>query len=202
MPQPVLPQLPGPTSGLAIGVIGGSFDPAHSGHAHVIETARKALGLDWVWVIPARGNPLKRTQTPFAERLAGARTTLAGPRTRISTLEHDAGLTYTIDLIHYLRRRAPDARFVWIMGGDNLAQFSRWKAWDSVAREIPIAVVSRPGAFPRAGLSAFARRFANARLPAVGARSLPTRTAPAWVYLTAPFDPQSSTALRARRQPA
>lgn len=198
----ILPPLPGPTHGLAIGVMGGSFDPAHSGHAHVIETARKALGLDWVWVIPARSNPLKRTQTPFAERLSGAGKILAAPRTRISTLEHDADLTYTIDLIRYLRRRAPGARFVWIMGGDNLAQFNRWKAWDHIACEIPIAVVSRPGAFPKAGLSAFARRFADARLPATAARSLPGRTAPAWVYLAASFDPQSSTALRGKRQPA
>jgi len=192
-------RLPGPTRGLAIGVMGGSFDPAHSGHAHVIETARKALGLDWVWVIPARGNPLKKTQTPFADRLAGARKALGGPRTRVSTLEREAGLTYTVDLIRYLRRRAPGARFVWIMGGDNLSQFNRWKAWVAIAREVPIAVVSRPGAFPKAGLSAFARRFASARLPSTEAGALPDRAAPAWVYITAPFDPQSSTALRSAR---
>ncbi len=191
-------RLPGPTSGLTIGVMGGSFDPPHSGHAHVIETARKALGLDWVWVIPARGNPLKTTQTPFAKRYAAARALFTAPRTRVSTLEHDAGLTYTIDLIRHLRRRAPDAHFVWIMGGDNLAQFHRWKAWGTIAREIPIAVISRPRASPKAGLSPFARRFADARLPAASARFLARSPSPAWIYLTAPFDPQSSTALRAK----
>jgi nicotinate-nucleotide adenylyltransferase len=198
----LLPPLPGPTRNLAIGLMGGSFDPPHSGHAHVIDTARKALGLDWVWVIPARGNPLKRTQTPFAQRHAAARDLLTAARTRVSTLEHDAGLTYTIDLIRFLKRRAPGARFVWIMGGDNLSQFHRWKAWDAIASEIPIAVVSRPGAFPKAGLSPFARCFAEARLPATAAATLASRPAPAWTYIAAPFNPQSSTALRQKRQPA
>jgi nicotinate-nucleotide adenylyltransferase len=190
-------KLPGPSRGLSIGLMGGSFDPPHSGHRHVAQAALTALDLDWVWVIPARGNPLKRTQTSFEQRLQGARAALAGPRIRISAIEHDLGLTYTIDLIRALKRRAPAARFVWIMGADNLPQMTRWKAWERVAAEIPIAVVSRPGANPRAGLSPFARRFASARRAPSAGRALVLLKPPAWIYLTAPFDPASSTALRA-----
>lgn len=190
-------RLPGPYRGLRIGVMGGSFDPPHSGHAHVIETGRKALGLDWVWVIPAAGNPLKRTQTAFAKRLDAARGRLSGPRTRVSALENDLGLTYTIDLLRALKRRAPDARFVWIMGGDNLNDFHRWRSWEAVARLVPIAVVSRPGASPKAGLSRFARRFAQQRV--ANPSALARRDAPAWTVIAAPYDPASSTALRKRR---
>lgn len=197
--RPIRHRLPGPAAGLRIGLLGGSFDPAHSGHAHLISVARRRLGLDAVWVIPAAGNPLKRTQTPFAERASGAQRLLAGPGVRVSTIERDLGLTYTIDLIGALQRLAPSARFVWIMGADNLRDFHRWRAWTRIAERVPIAIVSRPGASPKAGLSRFARRFAGARYAPEAASSLPQRTAPAWVYLTAPLDPTSSTVLRNRR---
>jgi nicotinate-nucleotide adenylyltransferase len=190
-------RLPGPAGALAIGVMGGSFDPPHSGHAHVIETARKALGLDRVWVFVAAGNPLKRTQTAFVDRFAAAQRRLGGRRTIISALEAELGLIYTIDLLERLKRRAPNARFVWIMGGDNLSQFHRWRRWKEIARLVPIAVVSRPGAGPRAGLSRFARSIPGARIPEQAARSLKNRPPPAWVYISAPLDPTSSTDLRA-----
>lgn len=178
--------------------MGGSFDPPHSGHAHVIETARRAVGLDRVWVFVSPGNPLKRTQTALADRLASARRRLGGRRTDVSDLETHLGTRYTIDLLRALRRLAPRARFVWIMGADNLRDFHRWRQWREIARLVPIVVVSRPGASPRAGLSRFARQYAHVRLPQAAARTLGRRAAPHWVYIAAPFDPVSSTELRAR----
>jgi nicotinate-nucleotide adenylyltransferase len=190
-------RLPGPANGLAIGLMGGSFDPPHSGHVHVIETARRALGLDRIWVCVAAGNPLKKTQTAFADRLAATRRRLGGRRTIVSALEAELGLIYTVDLLRRLKRRAPRARFIWIMGADNLSQFHRWRRWREIARLVSIAVVSRPGASPKAGLSRFARTFAGARLPEMSARTLRNRRPPAWLHITAPFDPVSSTELRA-----
>lgn len=196
-PHPLF-RLPSPPNGLAIGLMGGSFDPPHSGHAHVIETARRALGLDRVWVFVAAGNPLKKTQTAFTDRLAATRRRLSGRRTTVSALEAELGLVYTIDLLKRLKRRAPHARFVWIMGGDNLAQFHRWRRWREIARLVPIAVVSRPGGNPRAGLSRFARSLPGARLTEDAAQTLKNRLPPTWVYISAPFNPTSSTELRAR----
>ena len=189
--------LPGPSMNLSIGLLGGSFDPPHAGHAHVIETARKHLGLDWVWVLPAAGNPLKATQTPFDDRLLNAGAMFTAPRTRVSSFEDDTGLSYTCDVIPALRSRAPTARFVWIIGADNLANFHLWKQWRGIANAVPIAVISRPGAFPAAGLSRFARAFADARVPQAQAQSLPYLHPPAWTLIKAPHDPHSSTALRA-----
>jgi nicotinate-nucleotide adenylyltransferase len=191
--------LPGPANGLTIGVMGGSFDPAHSGHAHVIDVARRALKLDQVWVLVAPGNPLKKTGTKLDERLAGAGKLLASRTTRVSAFEHDAGLIYTIDTLRALKRLAPTACFVWLMGGDSLRDFHRWKSWQAIARLVPIAVIARPGASPKAGLSRFARQFADARLPSGAAPALASRRAPAWVYLPAPFNPASSTAIRNRK---
>jgi nicotinate-nucleotide adenylyltransferase len=188
--------LPGPTSGIAIGLMGGSFDPPHAGHAHVIDTARRMLALDRIWVFVAAGNPLKKTQTAFIDRLAATERRLGGRRTLVSALEAELGLRYTIDVITRLKRAAPNARFVWIMGGDNLRDFHKWKRWREIAKLVPIAVVSRPGAMPKAGLSRFAHNFGSYRLDPRAAALLKNRRPPAWVYLPAPLDKTSSSELR------
>jgi nicotinate-nucleotide adenylyltransferase len=197
--RPARLRLPSVPDDLAIGIMGGSFDPPHSGHVHVIETARRAAGLDSVWVFVAAGNPLKKTQTPFSDRLAAASHRLGGRRTHVTGLEGQLGLRYTIDLLRRLKRAAPRARFVWIMGADNLRDFHLWRHWRTIAKLAPIIVVARPGASPKAGLSRFARQFAPNRLAQSTARTLARRIPPAWVYIPAPLDPMSSTQLRALR---
>lgn len=197
---PARPRLPTLTDGLTIGLMGGSFDPAHSGHAHVIATAQHALHLDRVWVLVSPGNPLKKTQTALQDRLATARRRLGGPRVAVTAVEQQLGTRYTIDLLRKLKRLAPRAHFVWIMGADNLRDFHRWRDWRHIANLATIAVVARPGANPKAGLSRFAQQFAQHRQPQSAAATLARRTPPAWVYLTAPFDPVSSTELRAQMQ--
>lgn len=177
--------------------MGGSFDPPHSGHAHVIESARRALALDRIWIFVAAGNPLKNTQTAFVDRLAAAHRRLSGRRTVVSGLEAQLGLRYTIDLLKRLKRSAPAARFVWVMGADNLRDFHRWRSWREIARLVPIAVIARPGANPKAGLSRFARFLSGHRLPEDAAQTLKNRKPPAWVYITTPLDRTSSTELRA-----
>lgn len=191
-------RLPSSPGDLAIGVMGGSFDPPHSGHAHVIDTARRAAGLDRVWVLVSPGNPLKKTQTALVDRLAAARRRLGGPRIIVSDIESRLGLRYTVDILRRLKRLAPRARLVWIMGGDNLRDFHRWREWQEIAKLAPIVVVARPGANPKAGLSRFARQFAAHRLPQSAARTLARRKPPAWTYISAPLDPVSSTDLRAQ----
>jgi nicotinate-nucleotide adenylyltransferase len=191
-------RLPSPPGDLVIGLMGGSFDPPHSGHAHVIATARRSVGLDRVWVLVSPGNPLKRTQTALVDRLAAARRRLGGPGVVVSDVESRLGTRYTIDLIRALKRNAPRARFVWIIGGDNLRDFHRWKEWRAIARLVPIVVVARPGASPKAGLSRFAKQFGARRVKQEAARTLARREPPCWTYVTAPFDPVSSTELRAQ----
>ena len=191
--------LPGPTRGLRIGLFGGSFNPAHSGHLHVAETAMKRLQLDWVWWIVARGNPLKTAHGDFTERLASARAAAHHPRMIVTDIEARLGLTYTSDTLAAIVARAPEAHFVWLMGADNMAGFHHWQNWQGIAQTLPIAVIARPGVGPGARNSPFARRFAENRIPSAAARTLATTPPPAWTYLAAPLDPSSSTALRAAR---
>ncbi len=195
---PARPRLPSSPGDLVIGLMGGSFDPPHSGHAHVIATAQRALGLDRVWVLVSPGNPLKKTQTALSDRLAAAQRRLGNRRTVVTGIESRLGTRYTIHLLRQLKRLAPHARFVWIMGADNLRDFHRWKDWRHIANLVPIVVISRPGASPKAGLSRIARQYAGRRLPQSAAATLARHKPPVWVYLTAPLDPVSSTDLRAR----
>lgn len=188
--------LPGPANGLAIGLLGGSFNPAHDGHLHVAETALRRLKLDAVWWIVARGNPLKSVHGDHEERLDSARRVARGHRQRVSDVETKLGLTYSIDTIRVLKVRAPSARFVWLMGADTIVDFHRWKAWREVGMSLPIAVVARPGT-RMSKATPFRRRFAAAYVPEAGAARLANLSAPAWTYLRAREHAVSSTALRA-----
>lgn len=186
--------------GMRVGLFGGSFNPAHEGHAHVAETALRRLGLDRVIWLVSPQNPLK----PAAEsarlkvRMASARACARGPRMIVSNIETRAGSVYTIDILRILKQRHPGVRFVWLMGGDNLNSLHGWRGWADIMREMPVAVIARPGAELKSRSAPAARRFAFARLSSREARTLAGRAAPAWLYLRAPFNFASSTALRAR----
>jgi nicotinate-nucleotide adenylyltransferase len=183
---------------MRVGLFGGSFNPAHEGHAHVAETALRRLRLDRVVWLVSPQNPLKPTHETAAltRRVRGALRFAQGPSMIVSDAETRIGAFYTIDTLRVLKARFPGVCFVWVMGADSLAQFHRWRGWGQIMRETPVAVVARPGATLKSRTAPAARRFARARIPASAAASLACRRPPAWVYLTAPLNFTSSTALR------
>jgi nicotinate-nucleotide adenylyltransferase len=170
---------------MRVGLYGGSFNPAHEGHAHVADEARKALGLDKVIWLVSPQNPLKdrRETASLARRLAQTRKVAASPANIVTDLESRLGSAYTADTLRWLKRRYRGVRFVWIMGSDNLFGFHRWRAWKAIAWETDVAIVPRPGAGARAQL-------------APGGRYL--RRAGRTRFLETPLHHASSTALRVR----
>jgi nicotinate-nucleotide adenylyltransferase len=182
---------------MKVGLLGGSFDPAHLGHAHVAETARARLGLDGVWWLVSPQNPLKPASTPLRGRLASAQSVATGPGMIVTDVETKLQTHFTIDTLKALKKRFPGVLFVWLMGADNLAGFEQWRGWQDIARLIPICVVSRPGAGPRARLGRLAQRFPNARKSLESAMICPRAKPPVWVFIPARWNPLSSTALRA-----
>ncbi len=140
---------PGPVSpGMKIGLLGGSFNPAHEGHLHVSGVALKRLGLDYIWWLVTPQNPLKSKMgmAPLYDRLAYAADNFEQhPRVIVVDIETTLGTHYTIDTLTALRQRFHQVNFVWLMGSDNLASFQRWKRWRDIAKAMPIAVVMRPG---------------------------------------------------------
>lgn len=192
------PKPPGPVApGLRIGLLGGSFNPAHEGHIHLSELALARLGLDYVWWLVSPQNPLKapRDTPPLAARLAQARKFASHPRIVVTDIERMLGTHYTIDTIAALQRRFPQLRFVWLMGSDNLASFDRWKNWPSIARRVPIAVILRPGSTLAPLHSKAMQRFSRARCGNV--RGLTRARPPAIAILGGVLNAQSSTAIRA-----
>ena len=184
---------------MRIGLLGGSFNPAHAGHRHIIELARRRLRLDQVWLLVSPGNPLKpeRGMARFERRLASARGIADGRRVIASAIEATFGTRYTIDTLRRLLRQFPRVRFVWLMGADILDQLPRWRRWLEFVRRIPFAVLPRPGYNHRALSTRAAHRLARARRPSRCAAVLAELGAPAWVFLQVPQHAASATAIRA-----
>lgn len=181
-----------------IGLLGGSFNPAHEGHLHISLEALKRLQLDEIWWLVSPQNPLKPATdlAPYATRLAFAKTMAQHPSIKVLDLEARHRLYYTIDTLRFLTSRAPKHRYVWLMGADNLAHFHHWRAWRSIAALLPIAVIDRAPYALKALHGPFACRFSATRVHEAAAATLPQKTPPHWLYLTLPRHPLSATYLR------
>jgi len=190
--------LPPYTNGMRVGLLGGSFDPPHLAHRAISLFAIKRLQLDRVWWLVTPGNPLKDNGRlhELDERLEAARVVAHDPRIAVTCLESVIGKRYTADTVNFLRRRASQLRFVWIMGADNLAQFHRWQNWQRIATQVPIAVIDRPPQSFRALTAPAAQALARHRIPENKASRLADQRPPAWVFLTGMKLNLSSTGLR------
>lgn len=189
-----------PPAGARIGLLGGSFNPAHDGHREVSREALRRLGLDRVWWLVSPQNPLKSTteMAPLAQRLASARAAADDPRILVTGLETRLGSAYTADTLDALTRLLPRVRFVWLMGADNLIQVHHWQDWQEIFNTLPVAVFDRPSYSLRALSGKAAHAFARYRLDERSARRLAGARPPAWVFIHCRLNPQSATAIRAR----
>jgi nicotinate-nucleotide adenylyltransferase len=182
---------------IRVGLLGGSFNPAHEGHRHVAELALRQLRLDQIWLLVSPGNPLKPVDgmAPLVDRLAGAARIGDGRRVVATGIEAALGTRYTVDTLRVLLRRFPRVRFVWIMGADILEQFPHWRRWMDIARHLPLVVLPRPRYTNRALAGQAAHRLRAARRPVREAPLLPG-AAPGWVFLPGRQTAVSATAIR------
>jgi nicotinate-nucleotide adenylyltransferase len=184
-----------------IGLLGGSFNPAHKGHRNISLAAMRALGLDEVWWLVSPGNPLKEgasDMAPFEARLASAERMARGTRIRASDFEQAEATRYTVDTIRKLKLRYPPHRFIWLLGSDTLPNFHKWRDWKDLASEVPIAVIPRPGYDSQAHAAramGWLGRFVH---PSSQAKQWTDWSAPAILFLRLPADPTSATAIRAQ----
>lgn len=191
--------LPHARPGMAVGLLGGSFDPAHGGHAHITREALKRFGLDRVWWLVSPGNPLKRDAPAALERrLQRARAVMQHPDVEVTDIEARLGTRYTAETLERLLALYPGVVFVWLMGADNLATFHRWERWEWIMESVRIGVMARPGQRISARLSPAAARYERHRLRGREAARLVLCPPPAWCFLNVPMDDTSSTEIRAR----
>ncbi|MEP2027218.1 MAG: nicotinate-nucleotide adenylyltransferase [Paracoccaceae bacterium] len=184
--------------GQSIGLLGGSFDPAHSGHVHITTEALKRFGLDRVWWLVSPGNPLKtRGPAPLADRMSRARSLMQHPRVEVTDIEAQLGTRYTAETLLALRERYRGVRFTWLMGADNLAQFHMWQDWQQIINNVPVGVLARPGDRISARMSPAARIYAPYRISGGASRLLAQADAPAWCFVNVPMVDMSSSVIRA-----
>jgi nicotinate-nucleotide adenylyltransferase len=188
---------------MRIGLLGGSFNPAHEAHRSLSLLAWKRLGLDRVWWLVSPGNPLKDNGAlpPVEKRIEKACEVAASPFIDVCAPEVAYRTRFTFDTLSRLRSAHPRVHFVWLMGADNLAQFHRWKRWREIAELMPIAVIERPGDEDAPLSSKAAHALGRHRIDESDAPLLLSMRLPAWVYLHGLKSPLSSTSLRSKGKP-
>ncbi|MEE8352573.1 MAG: nicotinate-nucleotide adenylyltransferase [Rhodospirillales bacterium] len=182
-----------------VGILGGSFNPAHTGHLHISRLALKLLKLDEIWWLVSPQNPLKpaKGMANLEQRLKSARAVARGRQFRVTGMEQELGTQYTADTLKALKSRFSKTKFVWVMGADNLIDIARWNDWVEIFGTVPVAVFGRPAYSFRALFSRAARRFARNRLNESRAALLVDKKPPAWVFLHIPLSTVSATRIRA-----
>lgn len=202
------PDILGPTVGMngvfpyarpgqTIGLLGGSFDPAHAGHAHITREALKRFGLDGVWWMVSPGNPLKmQGPAPLKQRMERSREIMQHPRVAITDIEAHLGTRYTAETLQALQMQCRGVRFVWLMGADNLAQMHLWKDWRWIMDNVPVGVLARPGDRISARMSRAAKVYAPYRIAGRMSHVLAQSQSPAWCFVNVPMVAHSSTAIR------
>ncbi len=186
-------------AGQTVGLLGGSFDPAHEGHVHITRAAMRRFRLDHIWWMVSPGNPLKaQGPAPLADRMAQANALMQHPRVQITDIEARLGTRHTAQTLRRLQARYPGVNFVWLMGADNLAQFHRWQDWRWIMDHVPVGVLARPGDRLSARFSHAARVYRASRLPSYAAARLGRSAAPAWCFVDLPLSGLSSSEIRAR----
>ncbi|PYG30445.1 nicotinate-nucleotide adenylyltransferase [Pelagimonas varians] len=186
------------TRGLRVGVLGGSFDPPHTGHLHLSLEAMKRFDLDRVLWLISPGNPLKASApAPLPRRLEAAQKLVSHPRILISDFEARHQSRYTYETLKKLQHTWDGVNFIWLMGADNLSQFHRWENWRGIMRTVPVGVLARPGLRIDARTSVASRIFRSARLNGRNSRLLGRKAAPQWCFVNMPMTGISSSQIRA-----
>lgn len=187
--------LPGRRS-LKTGLLGGSFDPPHAGHAHISDWALKKFGLDAVWWLPSPGNPLKSNKPASALARRTAVKQFQSPKMLNVEFELQTGTAFTHESISRLKSLCPQTKFVWLMGADNLTQIHTWSKWDSIFESVPVGVLARRNSNFAEMSSVAARKYMHRRIKREESFLLPELQPPSWVLVNIPLVDVSSSEIR------
>lgn len=193
---------------LKIGLLGGSFNPAHDGHRQISLAALRLLDLDQVWWLVSPQNPLKpqKGMAGFNERISAAKSVARHPRIRVSDFEARIGEQRTARTLAALKVTYPHHKFVWLMGADNMIQLPEWQQWERIMTLVPVAVFNRPGYTYKALNGKVATKYHHRRvlngIDGDHRRQLAEKPPPAWTFLPETTIELSSTQIRKYRDNA
>lgn len=188
-------------AGRRVGLLGGSFNPAHQGHRAVSLFALKRLGLHEIWWLVSPQNPLKssKNMASFSTRLAASKAMANHPKIVVLDLENETHTLYTVELLRALKKRYGRTHFVWLMGADNLKQIPKWRNWAAIFNLAPVAVFRRPSYVAGCRQGKAAQRLSRSwRAVGTEGRGLALKPAPIWTVLDNPLNKLSATKIRER----
>jgi nicotinate-nucleotide adenylyltransferase len=184
--------------GLRVGLLGGTFNPPHTGHVHASEMAMKYLGLDAVWWLVTPGNPLKRNDLlpPLATRRAACEKIVSNPKIKITALEAEFGTVRSFDSVSALRRDFSRTQFIWLAGTDIAFEMHRWHRWRDLIDIVPMAFIGRPTRHGLVRGNVLRNMPLNHVFPDKGLVAPLDNGTVYWLF-GEPLNPASSTAMRA-----
>ncbi len=186
--------------GQRIGLLGGSFNPAHDGHLHISNLALKHLNLDCIWWMVSPQNPLKSVDgmASLDQRMEKACEVAVNSNIIITDIERELGTQYTSNTLPLIQKMFPESHFVWLMGADNLTQIEKWHQWETIFKTLPVAIFARPAYFIDAENVKLIEQFSLFQALEAEASTLVDMKPPAWIFLKTPLNPESATEIRSR----
>jgi len=179
-----------------IGLLGGSFDPAHNGHLYISNKIINLLGLNQLWWLVTSQNPLKKKNQLFNinKRLSSTYSINNNYKIKPQTLELTIGTNFTYDTIKKLNIIMPRVNFYWIMGADNLYTMHNWYNWKKIFYICPIIIVNREGYLYKSLYSKASKYFWDKKVNIKQIRY--RKKLPVWSFLHIKPNTNSSTNLR------
>ena len=181
-----------------IGILGGSFDPPHSGHEFISNYALIRLNLQEVWWIVTIRNPLKKKSSSYINRIKKVKKFLDSNKIKLVEIREDKNL-FAIDTILYLKKKYKNKNFIWLMGTDNLERFHLWKDWKKIFYNIPIAIFDRPSYSLNITKSKALFYFRKARIKNIRSKKTKKISPPLWTFISGLKNHLSSSYIRNKR---
>ena len=183
---------------MKIGVLGGSFNPAHEGHIHISNIALKEFKLDEIWWLVSPQNPLKTNfaKTNLKKRINYAKQISNGYKIRVEDLESKFKTNLTSKTLKIILERYKGTKFIWLMGADNLKEINRWFNWKNIFNTMPIAVFDR-GVYSYSIINSIAgKRYFSKLHKRKNSLSIFNKPLPSWKFIHNIKNPTSSTYIR------
>ena len=150
---------------IKIGVLGGTFDPAHKGHLVISRIAKKKIKLNYIiWSITQKNPFKKQSKINIEKRIKISKKITKKDRfIKIEFLEHKINSKKTIDSIRFLKTINTTLNIFFIMGADNLIKFHKWDQWKEIVKLAKILVFDRQGYKSRSLVSIAAKKIPRNR---------------------------------------
>tara|TARA_Y100001970_G_scaffold283886_1_gene400077 strand:+ start:3786 stop:4403 length:618 start_codon:yes stop_codon:yes gene_type:complete len=183
---------------MKIGILGGSFNPAHEGHLYISNIALKIFRLDEVWWLVSPQNPLKTTliKNNVKVRIKHAKSISNRYKIRVGDLETKFNTNLTAKTLKIIVKRYAGTKFIWLMGADNLKEIDKWFNWKSIFNTMPIAVFDR-GVYSYSIINSIAgKRYFSKLHKRKNSKSIFNTRPPSWQFIHNCKNPISSTNIR------